>query len=288
MTLLNRVAIVGVGLIGGSIGLALRQRGLAAEVIGIGRREATLQTALDRGAVSQVSTNLDTGMADADLIIVCTPVAQIVETVQRIARHCPAAALITDVGSTKESVCSALTPRLPASSPSSTSSATFIGSHPLAGSEKSGVEHADANLFVHRPAVITPLPGTDEAAVARLAEFWTALGARVVRMTPAEHDQAVAAVSHLPHLLASVLAAAVPVEFLPLASTGWRSTTRVAAGSPELWEQILLDNRGHVLQSLDNFAKVLASFRQALQAGDSQEIHRILAAGKKSRDALGS
>jgi prephenate dehydrogenase len=281
MTRWTTVAIVGIGLLGGSIGLALRQRGLAVQVIGIGRSTSRLQQALDRGAITQIGTNLPADVAAADLTVVCTPVAEIVAVVRQVSQHCPPGALITDVGSTKETVCAALADDLPGRG-------VFIGSHPLAGSEKSGVEHADANLFAGRPTVVTPREQDDPQAIARIVEFWAGLGSRVVQMSPAEHDRAVAAVSHLPHMVAAVLAASVDHEPLRLASTGWRSTTRVAAGNPDLWRQIFVENQRHVLQSLDNFEKVLASFRQALQTGDQEAMLRILEAGKRNRDSLGS
>lgn len=259
--------------------MALRRRGLAARVVGVGRSSRSLTAAYECGAVTETTTNLADGVKSADVIVVCTPVSCIPEFVNEASLACRPAALITDAGSTKESVCSALAAGL-------SGNGRFVGSHPMAGSEKSGVLYADPDLFSERVTVVTPVAATDEQAVADVTEFWESLGSRVVRMTPRQHDDGVAAVSHLPHLVASVLAAATDTKDFDLAATGWLDTTRVAAGNPELWKQIFLENRDHVLQALDNFASVLSTFRHALESADGEQIERILNAGKRVRDAL--
>ena len=276
----EQVAIFGVGLIGGSIGLGLRSRGLAGQVVGIGRRRSSLQAALDCGAVDRITTDLHEGVREASLVIVCTPVELIVERVRQIADVVPAGTLLTDVGSTKSDIVNHL-----ADLPKRT---TFVGSHPMAGSEKTGVASADAQLFAGRNVVVTPHPQSPSAEVDRLTRFWETLGANVLRMTADEHDEAVAAVSHLPHVLASTLAAATPAEHLRLAATGWADTTRVASGDPELWRQILTQNREHILQAIDNFDEVLAALRSGLADRDDSHILRLLEAGKRNRDSLGS
>ncbi len=277
----DTVAVVGVGLIGGSIGLALRNRGLANTVVGIGRTELRLRVAAERGAISRFTTNLQQGVAEAQLVVVCTPVGHIVEHVRRISLACPAGTLITDAGSTKGEICRALAGNLDGGG-------HFIGSHPMAGSEKSGPEHAEADLFEGSVTVVTPTENALEDDAGRIEGFWSSLGSRVVRMTADEHDQAVATVSHLPHLVASALAAGTPPDQLLLAAGGWRDTTRVAAGDVELWRQILTDNRVHVLQALSSFEKVLSEFRDALERNEAAAITRLLASGKQNRDSLGS
>jgi prephenate dehydrogenase len=224
---------------------------------------------------------LEQGVADAELIIVCTPVGHIVEQVRRIRRACPEDALITDAGSTKGKICHALGGDLGFRG-------RFVGSHPMAGSEKSGPEHAQADLFEGSVTVITPVESTPEDDAARIEAFWASLGSRVVRMTADEHDRAVSTVSHLPHLVAAALAAGTPPDQLILAAGGWRDTTRVASGDVELWRQILVDNRAHVLQALTSFEKVLSEFRDALQRNEAAAITRLLASGKQNRDSLGS
>jgi prephenate dehydrogenase len=277
----DTVAIVGVGLMGGSLGLALRDRGLAREVIGVGRRAASLRRARHCGAVTRTTTRLDRAVVDADLVVVCTPVADVVDHVCEAARHCRPDTLLTDVGSTKEWIVRELSARLPAGP-------VFVGSHPLAGSEKTGPEHARPDLFEGRVTVVTPSRQTDPESVQRVESFWAALGSQVVRMTPRAHDQVLARVSHLPHLIAAALAAATSLEDLPLVAGGWKDTTRVAAGDPRLWVPILGTNRDQVLKSLAQFEKVLARFRDALQRGDETRLAQLLDVGKRIRDSVAS
>jgi prephenate dehydrogenase len=281
----HNVAIIGVGLIGGSIGLSLRRRRLAGRVIGIGRRKASLAKALDYGCVDETTTSVSRGVAKADLVVVCTPVETIPEFVAAAAEHAPADCYLTDAGSTKATVVGNAEALLHQRQPGPL---RFIGSHPIAGSEKTGAEAASSRLFRKRTCVITPTASTDAEAVAAVEHFWRLLGATVVRMSPAAHDAALAHTSHLPHLIASALAAATPAEILPLAGTGWSDTTRIAAGDVELWQQILLANSVHTLKALDDFGTVIARLREALQARDGRVLADILAEGKRRRDALGS
>ncbi len=276
----STVAIVGVGLIGGSVGLALRRRNLAERVVGIGRSTASLRKAQRRGAVTSTTTRLEQGVADAQLVVVCTPVESIVEHVRAAARACPAGALITDAGSTKGQIASSLDGELGRD-------VSFVGSHPLAGSEKKGPEFADDRLFEGRVVVITPTRRTRKESVQAVERFWKSLGARVVRMSPDAHDEAVAVTSHVPHVVASALAAATPEAQLPLVATGWLDSTRVAAGDVELWTQILIENRDSVLSALQRYEKGLASFRAALAKGDRKRLAALLRAGKERRDAVG-
>lgn len=277
----DTVAIVGVGLIGGSIGLALRRRGLAREVMGIGRRESSLQAARDCGAVTATTTDLVRGVAHAQVVIICTPVELIVAQALQASQACPVGTLITDAGSTKGNICRALAEHW-------AGQGVFVGSHPMAGSEKTGSAFADEDLFVERLTVITPVEWTPEEHVVRTEEFWRSLGSRTVRATPEAHDEAVAASSHLPHVVAAALAAATPEEMLDFVAKGWCDTTRVAAGDVELWRQILTENRVHTLRSLDNFAKVLSQFRGALADDNQADLVRLLETGKQRRDSVGS
>ncbi|HMC10371.1 MAG TPA: prephenate dehydrogenase/arogenate dehydrogenase family protein [Pirellulaceae bacterium] len=281
----DTVAIIGVGLIGGSIGLALRERKLARRVIGIGRRKESLEKAKARGCVSQTTTSIADGVKQADLVVVCTPVDSIAQHVQEAGKHFPAGSLITDAGSTKAEIVvkaeTALANRFPAHMP-------FVGSHPLAGSEQSGPEAATAELFAGRVVVVTETDISDHDVVDTIEEFWQSLGARVIRMSPDDHDAALAYTSHLPHLIASTLAAATPEDHLPLTATGWQDTTRIAAGDVELWRQIFLANAPSTLKALADFETVLARFRTALETSDGSLLAEILAEGKRRRDAVGS
>ena len=281
----DTVAIVGVGLIGGSIGLALQQRGLARRVVGIGRNAERLKKAAELGAITEWTTRIQAGVAKAELVVVCTPVELIVEQVCQVAEACPGGATITDVGSTKLQIVSELDRRL---GDAARRDVGFVGSHPMAGSERSGVEYSQADLFENRVTIVTPSESTCPEKRQAVEQFWRSLGSRVLRRSPADHDRAVAAVSHLPHLVASALAAATPANSRSLVGGGWLDTTRVAAGDVELWRQILWDNRCYVLSSLDRFEKVLASFRDALLRDDPSRLVELLTAGKQNREAVGN
>jgi len=275
------VAIVGVGLIGGSIGLALRERKLAQRVIGVGRTASRLQQARRRGAVTETTTSLERGVAEADVVVVCTPVDDLGEHVCAVAENTGSDTLITDVGSTKEQIVQHLEVELPAKS-------KFVGSHPVAGGEKAGVRFARADLFQGRLTIVTPGKQSAAQDIQRVSRFWRSLGAQVVRMTPRQHDEQIAAISHLPHVLATLLAAGTTAEQQQLVGTGWLDTTRVASGNVTLWRQIFQQNKVHVLKSVDKFAQLLTSFREALDKDDVREITRLLETGKKHRDSVGN
>lgn len=275
------VAIVGVGLIGGSIGLALRRRGLAGRVIGVGRREATLRVARRSGAIDRGTTDLQRGVREAQLTVVCTPVAAIAASCREVAAACPAGALITDAGSTKASIVAALEGGLERG-------VRFVGSHPLAGSEQRGPEAARADLFEGRTVIMTPTRSTRPADYATIRRFWESLGAGVVRMAPEMHDRVVAATSHVPHLAAAAVALSVPSGQQALSAGGLRDTTRVAAGDPTLWRQILMDNRQAVLAALRPLEEALTALHEALRQGDADALERLLRKAKRKRDALGS
>jgi len=275
----NTISILGVGLIGGSIGAAICQRKIAKKVVGIGRSAARLRQAKKIGAVTSTTTQLERGVAEADLVIVCTPSDQVAEHVLRVSQVCAPNTLITDAGSVKGKIVSQVERTIG-------SKACFIGSHPLAGSEKTGCQYSDADLLVDRVVVVTPMRRTDQRQLAEIEKFWHLLGAQVIQMTPAAHDRTLATTSHLPHVVASALAAATPAHDLPCTATGWRDTTRIAAGDAELWRQILLGNRSHVLKSLDRFEKVLNSIRQAIEQDHGGQLRKTLATGKKIRDLV--
>ncbi|MEN6494870.1 MAG: prephenate dehydrogenase [Thermoguttaceae bacterium] len=275
------VAIVGVGLIGGSIGLALRQREMAEQVIGIGRRQATLRAARRVGAVSHTTIDVAKGVADAELVIVCTPVGRIVEHVREAAKHCREGALITDAGSTKETIVAALDNSLPRG-------CRFLGSHPLAGSEKNGPSHANADLFDGRVAILTPTKNTRAEDFDALEEFWSSLGSVVIQMSAADHDRALALTSHLPHAAAVALAATLPETYFRLTGSGFLDTTRLAGGEPELWKQIFAANRANVLAALEKYSEKLNALAAAIRQGDDQALENLLTAAKRNRDALGN
>lgn len=278
------LAIIGVGLIGGSLGLAVRKHKVAHRTIGIGRDHHRLEKALDLGAVDEFTTDMYHGIREADLVVVCTPVESIVDFVKQAALNAQPKTLITDAGSTKELIVK----QVEADLKRHKSAVDFVGSHPMAGSEKNGAEHSRADLFEGRAVIVTPTKRSSADAVERVHDFWRAVGANVLQMSPAEHDRAVAAISHVPHVVASALAAATPEESLPLAGGGWLDTTRIASADGELWRQILAQNRGHVLKALAGFEKVLTGLRAALESENDAKLLKILEAGKNIRDAVGS
>lgn len=278
MKLWDTVAIVGVGLIGGSVGLGMRRRGLAREIIGVGRREESLRAARQLGAVNRTTLDLAEAAAEAELVIVCTPVGRIAADVRAAASASRRQPLITDVGSTKARIVAELAGPLPGG-------ARFVGSHPLAGGEKNGPAAADGELFAGRTVVVTPTAPTRESDVADLEQFWRSLEARVVRMSPVDHDRALAATSHLPHLVAAALAAATAAGDLPLTASGWADTTRIASGDPELWAHIFLSNQANVLAALGQYRKTLDDLQKSLELGDEQQLIQLLTEAKLCRDA---
>jgi len=276
---IERLAVVGVGLIGGSIALAARARGVARSVVGVGRKLARLEEAHCRGIIDEASTDLTAAARRADVLVFCTPVDRIAEGVRAAAAVCRAGTLITDAGSVKGCICRVLEKGLPPG-------VEFAGSHPVAGSEKQGFEFADARLFENRVCVVTPVESTSREAVARVCAFWQKLGASVVEMSPEAHDAALAQTSHLPHLVAAALAATLSPENRPFAASGFRDTTRIASGDSELWSAIFLGNREQMLASLSRYEASLARFRQAIEQKDSTALKELLKAAKMNRESV--
>lgn len=281
MTAYQNVAIIGVGLIGGSIGLALRERRLADRVIGVGRRQSSLDKALKCGVIHTATTDLSEGVSAAEVVVVATPVGSVIADVCRVLAAAPQAALVTDVGSTKAEICTGVAAE-------ADNCGSFVGSHPLAGDHRTGPENARADLLQDKVVVVTPTSETPEATTRKSHEFWRRLGAEVVEMSPLEHDRALATTSHLPHLLASAMAAITPPEWLPLSATGWADTTRVAAGDPGLWTQIFSQNSQQVVESLDKLIEQLQSARHSLVNDDQAQLEHFLLDAKRIRDALGN
>ena len=276
---IQTLTIVGVGLIGGSIGLAAKSRGLAGHIVGVGRQRSSLDEALAVGAIDEASLDLAETASRSSLVVFCTPVDRIVEQVLSVAGRCAAGTLLTDAGSTKEAIVHGIEGQLPAD-------VHFVGSHPLAGSEKKGPRFADPNLYVDRLAIVTRTPRTDAAALDRTAAFWQSLGCRVRVMDPQDHDRALAMTSHLPHLAASALAGLLPDELRDFCATGFRDTTRVAAGDPSIWTGIFEQNRSALLAALDLLEARIVEYRRALELNDRASLDRLLVEGKKARTSL--
>jgi len=271
------LVIVGLGLIGGSIALAARQRRLFKHIVGVGRDAARLQQAQSAGLIDAFSLDETAVVAQARLVVVCTPVSCIADDVVRLAPHLAEEAVITDAGSTKQNICQRIDAALGAGH-------RFVGSHPLAGSEKSGFEHARADLYEGATCVVTPAAQGVPALTPIISEFWTSLGAQVQIMSAPEHDLALAMTSHLPHLVASALASSVPEKDLSLAATGFADTTRIAAGNPELWTSIFMENSGAMLQAAAEFQHRLETLIAAIRDQQPDRLSALLTAGKRRRD----
>lgn len=273
------VVIVGVGLIGGSIAAALKRRGFSGRLIGVGRNASRLQAAQNAGLVDSSSTHLSEAAQHADLLVFCTPVDRIVPGVRTAAPMCRKGSLLTDVGSVKDTIFRELAGQLP-------QGVHFIGSHPLAGSEKQGFEHADPDLFDSRVTVVTPDASTPPDQLARLKRFWEFVGSHVVELSAEEHDRALAQTSHLPHVAAAALAAMLSACNGRLAASGFRDTTRIAAGDPALWTTILLENAEQIVNSIDGYLHTLSEFRRAVADHDAVALKKLLETAKTNRDTL--
>ncbi len=275
----EQVTVVGVGLLGGSIGLAVKAAEERVRVVGVGRRMSSLQRALDAEAIDEATLDTAAGASGADVVVLATPMPAYGRHLEALRPALRAGAMVTDVGSTKRLVVRIAEAVLGRGGP-------FVGSHPMAGGEQRGPEYARADLFVGATCIVTPSRHTPGALARRAERFWRMLGGVTVRMTPAAHDRAVARVSHLPHLLAALMVRLQRPRELPLAGSGWLDTTRIASGSPPMWRQIILTNRAAVLAALDDADRELLRLRDLVEAGDGPGIERYLAAAKKRRDAL--
>ncbi|MHB1305637.1 MAG: prephenate dehydrogenase [Limisphaerales bacterium] len=279
----RKLALIGVGLLGGSLGLAVKQRRLAARVEGYVRRESSVAECLAAGAVDQASTDLAAVIAEADLVVLCTPIGQMGSLARSFSSKLAPGALVTDVGSVKETVVRELEPLIAAAG------GLFVGSHPMAGAEKMGVSHARADLFAGAVCVVTPTAQTPPAALEAVENLWRGVGGRVLRLSPEAHDVRVARSSHLPQALAATLANLVLDEIhgpeqARLCAGGFRDGTRIASGSPEMWRDIMLSNREPLLRALGEYAERIEELRRAVERGDVATISGLLESAKRRRD----
>ncbi len=277
-----RIAILGPGLIGGSIALALRRLG-GSHVTLWARRDDAVREVIASGCADAATADLAAAVKDADLVVLCVPVGVMPGLAASIAKSVRSDCVITDVGSVKATVLAELRPIF-------RGRGRFVGSHPMAGSEQTGLAAARANLFDGTTCIVTPDADSDGAALASVCDFWKSLGCRVVELPAAEHDECVALVSHLPHLLAAALISTVAgrnEHAFRVVGPGFRDTTRVAAGPPAMWREILRENSAAVLPAIDALIAKLSEFRQTLAlAGDGREIHDLLAAARATRDRI--
>jgi prephenate dehydrogenase len=279
MPLFNRVTIIGLGLIGGSLGMAIRRNRLARTVVGFSRKGATLRRAKARGAIDLGTTSIERAVRDAELVILCSPVDTIIPLAKRIAPLMRDGSILSDVGSTKGHIVAILERALPPGIP-------FVGAHPLAGSEQRGIKAAKAKLFDGSVCIVTANRRTDPRALGLVSRLWKSLVARVMIMEPQRHDRLLAAVSHLPHLLAFCLLESTEASALKLAPRSFLDATRVAKSDPKLWDDILLTNRLAIVDAIVRFERRWHTLRTHVLRGDRAKLCRFLASAHAKCDVL--
>ncbi len=284
----QQVTIIGVGLLGGSLGLVLKEKGLAKTVVGVGRRQPNLELAVKLGAIDRFYSEPQEAVRDSDLIVLATPVDTYVAHVQQWGQYVPAGAIVSDVGSVKGQLVFDLETAL-------SSTASFIGAHPIAGKEKSGVAHATSQLFQGARCIVTPTARSNAEALKRVRGLWERAGSEVLLMDPMVHDWVLGAVSHLPHIAAFSLMHALQdlqdstpeaLHLLNFSGGGLRDTTRIAASSPEMWRDICLANRENLLKMVDQYITQLHAFKQLLHDHDADGLAKNIEQAKALREKL--
>ncbi|MSU19927.1 MAG: prephenate dehydrogenase/arogenate dehydrogenase family protein [Pedosphaera sp.] len=279
----QKITLIGVGLLGGSLGLAIKQRGLAKKVEGFVRRPASIAECEQFGVVDRATCDLISAVEQADLVILCTPIAQMRELTEKMLPALRKEGIVTDVGSVKTSVVDDLETLVAGAG------GHFIGSHPMAGAEKMGVSAARADLFNNAICAITPTVRSPTKAVRRVEDFWRSLGARPLKLSSELHDEFISRSSHLPHVVAAelanyVLSPAYPKEQGLLCGNGFRDSTRIASGSPEMWRDIALANRKKLARVLGVFIEDLQEFQLALENADTKAVQEFFEVAKLRRD----
>lgn len=282
--LFNKVVVVGVGLIGGSFALALKQAQAVGQVVGVGRSARVLARAVELGIIDQTFTSLADAVDHADLVLIATPVAQIGPILAALAPLLGPQTIVTDAGSTKSDVVAAARAAL------GTRIGQFVPGHPIAGREANGPDAALANLYVGKKTILTPLPETESSMVERVTAAWRACGAHVHRLAPAQHDRIFAAVSHLPHLLAYALVDQIAQareadQLFHYAASGFRDFTRIAGSSPEMWRDIALANRDALLAELNTYGTQIAKLQSMLAAADGPGLEAMFGNAQRARHA---
>jgi len=278
-----KLAVIGVGLIGGSFALALKQAKTVSHVVGVGRNAANLKLARERGIIDSIAADPGAAARDADLVLISVPVAQFASILENLSGSLGPKTLVTDGGSTKRDVIAAARKAL------GKKIGQFVPAHPIAGAEKSGAAAASAELYRGKRVVITPLSQNRRPAVEQVESAWKACGANVSRMDPEEHDAVLATVSHLPHVLAYALVHGVAKrnnseQLFSFAAGGFRDFTRIASSHPEMWRDICLANRDRVVQELKSYANELGTIRKLIQKGDAAALEKLFAVARDARN----
>jgi len=282
---IDKLAVVGVGLIGGSLALALKEAGAVGHVVGIGRGLPNLETALKLGVVDSYTQDLAKGVADADVIFLATPVQALGAVAQQAMPHLKAGAIITDGGSVKQTVIDAVEPHL-------RDDVHFVPGHPIAGTENSGAEAAFATLYCDRRCILTPTGKTDAEALDRMQRMWRLVGSQVVVMDVEKHDRVLAAISHLPHMVAYALVNAVGSydryneNILEYSAGGFRDFTRIASSDPTMWRDIAMTNREALIEMMEQFEAFFAELKEDVAIGSGERLFEFFRRSKESRDEI--
>lgn len=283
--MLNKLVIIGVGLIGGSFALALRKAGLVKHIVGIGRSQQNLQCALELDVIDEIATDIPSALHNADLVLLAMPVGQTARIMAQIAAHLQANTILTDAGSTKQDVITAARHHIPIQNRHH-----FVPGHPIAGTEQSGAQAAQADLYHNKHVILTPLPETSMDAIERINQLWQACGAQVSLMPADEHDRVLAATSHLPHILAFTMMNYLNhstdqlENLLHFAGSGLRDFTRIASSSPEMWRDICLANRETLLEQIDAYQNELKSLQELLENNDGKELEQVFSKARNVRE----
>jgi len=275
----NQITIIGVGLIGGSIGLAAKKQKLAARIVGVTAHAESLNKALKHKAMDFGMLDLRRSVLGSDIVIIATPVDKIISTIKEIYPNLKKDCIVIDVASVKENIVAKAEKIVGRK-------ANFVGTHPMAGSEQRGVDKADSNLFNGAPCIITKTGRTDRKALKTVKDFWKKLGSKIYELSPREHDKRVSNISHLPHIAASCLSLTAQPASLKFAATGFRDVTRIASSDPGLWASILMSNRGNTANDIKNYIKQLEKIRRVILGGKKSILRSALISAKKKRDRL--
>ena len=279
----NSISIIGPGLLGASIAMSISQKNLAKEIHLWARKKEKLNLCIEKSWCSFAHESLEDAVKNSEIIFLCTPVDTIIPILKIIAPHLKAGAIVTDVGSVKESIC------CQADQISKNAKFFFIGSHPMAGSEKSGMEHASEKLLKKATCIMTPSKETNLKALEEINQLWSKFDMNPVHMSPKDHDSLIAKISHLPHIASSILAASldnIPTKQFKYAGGGLRDTTRVAGGSPALWQSIIAQNSNQILISIDKFEEKLLALKKSLISNDFDSLYQVLSDGQAVRKII--
>jgi len=278
MSNFNTVTIVGVGLIGGSLGLAIKNRKMTNKVVGLGRRQSSIDKAKELGVVDEVTLNIEDAVSDSDLVIIATPVDKIIEKAKEAASYMKQDSILIDVASTKADIVAGIQEHIP-------QYIHYVGTHPITGSEKGSVEFADGTIFDGASCIVTFTDKTSKDALSKVEEFWKSLGSKVAVVSPQEHDKIIALTSHIPHLLASILVNSAG-SYLDSTGGSFKDITRIALSNPEMWMHIFIQNKDYILEEVKNFISDLEKITSLIKDEKTKELLDVLSKSQAIRKKL--